>query len=120
MNSNGSRIPAGQSKEPLRASGSGSRPQPSLPSFVVTSNAKLHDRPASPVADRQRQAASTSPPFKHWTTASASTDAGCGVNRFGNLAMVGFVIIAIGMAVAAIHQEQRLAPHERQLLQQRR
>ena len=30
------------------------------------------------------------------------------------------MLLAVGMAGVAIHQEQRLAPHERQLLDQRR
>lgn len=34
--------------------------------------------------------------------------------------MTGFVAIALAMAVVAIHQEKRMARHERQLLDQQR
>jgi hypothetical protein len=34
--------------------------------------------------------------------------------------MTAFVALVVGMAAHAIHQEQHLAPHERQLLQQQR
>lgn len=42
-----------------------------------------------------------------------------GVGVFGNLMMIVFIVLAVGMAAVAIHQEERLAPQERQLLQQR-
>lgn len=38
----------------------------------------------------------------------------------GNLMMVAFIVLAVGMAAVAIHQEERMAPQERQLLQQQR
>lgn len=38
----------------------------------------------------------------------------------GNLMMVVFIVLAVGMAAIAIHQEDRLAPQERQHLQQQR
>lgn len=38
----------------------------------------------------------------------------------GNLMTAAFVFLAVGMAAIAIHQEDRLAPQERQLLQQQR
>jgi len=34
--------------------------------------------------------------------------------------MVAFLLLAVGMAGVAIHQEQRLAPHERQLMERAR
>lgn len=120
MISNGFVIPAGRLSEPLTVSGSGSQPRPSLPVFASMSHAQPTDRPADPAVDRERQAAPSLPPFKHWTTAPAPADAGGGVGAFGNLVLTAFLAIAIGMAVAAIHQEERMAPHERQLLQQRR
>jgi hypothetical protein len=52
--------------------------------------------------------------------ALSSPDAGRGVGAFGNLVLVGFIFIAIGMAGVALHQEQRLSPQERQLLHQQR
>lgn len=115
MISNGFVIPAGRLSEPLTVSGSGSQPRPSLPVFASMSHAQPTDRPADPAAT-----APPAPPFKHWTTAPAPADAGGGVGAFGNLVLTAFLAIAIGMAVAAIHQEERVAPHERQLLQQRR
>lgn len=42
-----------------------------------------------------------------------------GVGMLGNLMMVVFIVLAVGMAAVAIHQEERMAPQERQLLQQR-
>ncbi len=58
--------------------------------------------------------------FKEWVTAPAPSDAGCGVGILGNLVMAVFILLAIGMAAIAIHQEERLAPRERQLLQHQR
>lgn len=52
--------------------------------------------------------------------AAASPDAGCRVGPLGNLVMTGFVAIALAMAVVAIHQEERMAHHEQQLLDQQR
>lgn len=43
-----------------------------------------------------------------------------GVGMLGNLMTAAFVFLAVGMAAIAIHQEDRLAPQERQLLQQQR
>lgn len=76
-------------------------------------------RPDSAGADQRRKTAPL-PPFKHWATAPAPADAGCGVGLIGNLAMAAFILLAVGMAAVAIHQEERLAPHERQLLQRQR
>ena len=82
-----------------------------------------HARPAARpdfAGADQRRKATPLPPFKHWATAPAPADAGCGVGLIGNLAMAAFILMAIGMAAVAIHQEERLAPHERQLLERRR
>lgn len=38
----------------------------------------------------------------------------------GDLVLATFVFLAVGMAAVAINHEERLAPRERQLLQQQR
>jgi hypothetical protein len=89
----------------------------SLPPFVSTTHASA-DRPSA--ACGRLKSWDPTPPIQHWTTASAPADAGRGVGILGNLTLVGFMLLAVGMAGVAIHQEQRLAPHERQLMERAR
>lgn len=58
--------------------------------------------------------------FKEWPATTAETDAGRGVKTLGDALIVALVALAVLMAGVAIHQEERLAPHERQLLQRQR
>lgn len=50
----------------------------------------------------------------------AAAEAGCEVGLLGNLTLVVFVALSVFMAAVAIHQEERLAPSERQALELRR
>lgn len=88
------------------ASGDGFQPQPFC-------HARSFARLDCTGGDDHQMAAS----FKEWPATVAEADAGCGVGILGNLVMTAFVALAVGMAAYAIHQEQRLAPHEKQLLQ---
>lgn len=88
------------------ASGDGSQTQPFC-------HARSFARLDCTGGDDHQMAAS----FRQCAAATASFDAGCGVGILGNLVMTAFVALAVGMAAYAIHQEQRLAPQEKQLLQ---
>lgn len=116
--SNGSRNPAGT----LTARGSAFKTAtPTLPSFVSRSYARAADRPGAACARlKSWQHLETDEVIRRGAAAAAQTHAGSRVSRLGNLALTAFVLLAIGMGAYAIHQEQRLAPHERQLLQQQR
>jgi hypothetical protein len=116
MNSNGFAPPTTPSNELSNASLSATQAPPSLPHFVSTRHA-VSDRPTSA---RGRLEGWDPVPLKHWTTVDPPSDAGSRVGIIGNLTMVAFLLLAIGMAGAAIHQEERLAPHERQLLERAR
>lgn len=117
MNSNGSAPLATPSNAQLPASKIATQRQPSLPAFALT-NAPSTDRPSA--ACGRLEGWDPTPPLKHWTTTSAPADAGRGVGILGNLTMIGFILLAVGTAGVAIHQEHRLAPHKRQLMERAR
>ena len=58
--------------------------------------------------------------FKEWPATTAEADAGRGIRAIGDALIVALVALAVLMAGVAIHQEERLASHERQLLQRQR
>lgn len=121
MKSNGWQIQAGQSNGPSRVSRSGTQPQPCLPAFVSTSHAHTTDRPAGAGGRLQSwDHLSTDSIIQRGAKATAKADARRRIDRLANLTVTAFVVLAIGMAAYAIAQEERLAPHERHLLQQQR
>lgn len=121
MTSNGSQIQPGLSSAPSTASGTVTRKQPSLPAFASTNHARTTARPAGARGRLQSwEHLSTDQILQRSAKAAAEADARSGIGAFGNLIFVALMVIVTGMAITAIHQEQRLAPHERQLLQQQR
>ena len=121
MTSNGSQIQPGRLNAPSTASRNGTRPQPCLPVFTSTSHARPTNRPRGVNGRLQDwEHLSTDAIIQRGAKASAQADASCGIGAFGNLLLVTFVGLAVCMAAIAIHQEQRMAPHERQLLERQR
>ena len=84
--------------------------EPQLPSFCAR---RSIDRARRPGTAQHQMAAS----YRH-RAAVPQADARGRIATMARVAMVTFWLITGAMAVYAIHQEERLAPHERQLLQE--
>lgn len=121
MTSNGSANQTGLLSVLSSASKSGTQRRPSLPAFVSTSRAQPTDRPRGAGGRlKSWDHLSTDQVIRHGAKAAAQANAGRRVDLLGNLMMLVFIGLAIGMAAVTIHQEEQLAPRERQLLQQQR
>lgn len=101
------------------SSGNGPR-QLSSPSFSC-SNEHSYGRIAADPGGRQswRRSLSTDAIIQRGKAAAAS-DASRGVSLLGNLVMLVMVATVLSIAAVTIHQEEQLAPRERQALQQQR
>ena len=111
---------AGRLNEPSRFSKPGTLTPQSLPSQKSThaQSARRDSRLASTGGWRQESGHQDAQ--RRRAAAASPTDAGCGVGLLGNLTLAAFVALSVFMAAVAIHQEERLAPSERQLLELRR